>query len=265
MIRDNVRVLRYAALVAVADLRAIYTWKTWAFAWLSRILFQVAFFSLIGKLLNSIDQTRYLLIGNSVFIVTMVTMFVSVAAVWERQSGTLPLLIASPSQPLIVFIGRSANWLLDGTVCATISLFLLSPVFGLRLPWPLALLAIPLIVCAGLSTYCLALALAGIVLRRPQLRNLVTNLAYLSVMLLAGVQFPVTFLPEPLRYAAAALPLTHALAAIRGLLSGTPAGHVLVQAGLEAAVCALWFVVALVVFRQLVEGGRRDGAIEFGD
>lgn len=67
-IRDSARVLRWSATSALADLRAFYTWKTWLFGWLTRILCQVAFFALIGAMLDSPDRTAYLLVGNAVFV-----------------------------------------------------------------------------------------------------------------------------------------------------------------------------------------------------
>jgi ABC-2 type transport system permease protein len=264
MIRDNARILRCAAGIAIADLRVIYTWQTWVFAWLLRILCQVTFFALIGKLFDSSAETHYLLIGNSVFIVAMISVYVCVSAAWERQTGTLPLLIASPADPFIVFAGRGVNWLIDGTACATISLFALSPLFGLPLPWPRALLAIPIIICAGTSTYCFALVLAGLVLRKTELRNLIANLAYLMLMLLCGVEFPTTFFPAGLRFASNILPLTNGLKAIRDLLSGAPAGQVLTNASLEAVAGCGWLALAFVLFRRFANSSRKAGSIEFG-
>lgn len=264
MIRDNVRVLRCATIIAFADLRVIYTWRTWIFAWLFRILCQVTFFTLMGRLLHSSDETRYLLIGNSVYIVAMISTFVCVSAAWERQTGTLPLLIASPASPFIVFTGRGINWLIDGTACATVSLFVLSPLFGLPLSFPRALLAIPIIICAGASTYSFGLVLAGLVLRKLELRNLIGNIAYLVLMLLCGVEFPITFLPGGLRYVANVLPLTNGLTAIRALISGAPAGQVLAHAMLEAAVGCGWLALAFVLFRIFTSSSRKAGSIEFG-
>jgi ABC-2 type transport system permease protein len=262
--RNNVRVLRSGAVIAAADMRAIYTWKTWAFAWLSRILCQVSFFAFIGRLLHSQEETRYLLIGNSVDIVSMVAIFACVSAAWERQSGTLPLLIASPSSLFTIFVGRCANWLVDGIACATVSLFLLGPIFNVPMPWPRLMLAIPIIACIGVSTYFLGLALAAIVLRRIELRNLVAGLAYLSLMIVCGVEIPVAFLPKPVQYLANILPLSHGLAAIRYLLQGAAAGQVFDQGVMELGVGLGWLAVAFFVFRQLAERGRRDGSIEFG-
>lgn len=265
MIRIHTRILAAAFLSALADLRAIYTWRTWSFAWLSRILCQVAFFAVIGRLLGSAERTEYLLVGNAVFIASLVSMLVCASTAWERQAGTLPLLIASPSSPFTLFFGRSAQWLLDGTVSSSIALFVLGPVFGVSLPMPRALLAIPLIALISVSTYSFGLVLAGLVLRKVELRNVVGNLGSLSLMVICGVQVPSSFWPSPIRYVAEVLPLTHGLRAVRDLLSGSARGVVLHNVALEICVAGGWLAIAALTFRQLAESGRKDGSIEFGE
>lgn len=47
------RVVRAAAANALADFRATYTWYSWTFGWLGRMLCQVTFFALIGSFLDS--------------------------------------------------------------------------------------------------------------------------------------------------------------------------------------------------------------------
>ena len=265
MIADNARILRHSVHCAMADMRVIYTWRTWLFAWLSRILTQVAFFALIGRLLHSPERTHFLLVGNAVYIVALVAMQVCASSAWERQAGTLPLLIASPSHPFVIFVGRSVQWLLDGTACATVSLFALGPVFGVDLPMPRSLLAVPLIALTGVSTYCLGLFLSGFVLRRLESRNLISGVSGLVLMLLCGVQTPTSFWPTPLQYLADALPLTHGLRAIRHLLDGSSVSLVSADASLEVCVAAGWLLIAALTFRTLTEGGRKDGSIEYGD
>jgi ABC-2 type transport system permease protein len=264
MIGYYARVLRSATVLARADMRAIYSWNTWCFAWVTRILSQVAFFALIGRLLKSEQQTHYLLIGNAVFVVVMISMFVTVSAAWERGSGTLPLLVASPAPPFLVFFGRGLCWLVDGSVCSVVALFALSLLFGLPLHWPTCLLAVPLIAGTGASGYCFAMSLSGIVLRKLELRNLVTNISYLSLMLLSGVEVPTSFLPLQLRDISEVLPLTHGLRAVRLLLASGGMRQVAIQMGLEGAVGAGWLIVSILVFRNLVNMAYKKGLIEFG-
>ncbi|MFI9811347.1 ABC transporter permease [Saccharothrix variisporea] len=265
MIRDNARVLRGALISALADFRAIYTWWTWGFAWLTRIIVQVAFFAIIGRLLDSPERTRFLLVGNAVFIAVLVSMLVCASTSWERQTGTLPLLIASASHPFVVFAGRSAQWIVDGTVCASVSLFVLGPLFGLGVPLSRMLAAIPVILLISVSAYCFGLALAGLVLRKMELRNLVGNLASLSLMVFCGVQVPTSFWPEPVQVVASVLPLTHGLHAVRDLFAGAPVGAILGSVGLEMCVLVGWLLIASLTFRWLAESGRADGSIEYGE
>lgn len=262
MIRDNLRILRWSATSALADLRTIYTWKTWTGGWLVRILAQVSFFALIGRLLGSTQVVHFLLVGNAVYVAASTAMFVVASTSWERMAGTLPLLVAAPAHPFTVFAGRSVQWLADGVAVSAVALFALGAAFGLPFAFPRALLAIPLLLLVASSVYCFGLVLAGIALRVMGLRNVVGNIGHLSLMILCGVQVPVTFWPGPVQAVSNVLPLRHGLAAIRAVVSGS--GPVLAEAARELAVGLGWLVVAGLVFRRLAEGGRKDGSIEFG-
>lgn len=262
MIRDNLRILRWSATSALADLRTIYTWKTWTFGWLVRILAQVAFFALIGRLLGSAEAVRFLLVGNAVYVAASTAMFVVASTSWERMAGTLPLLVASPAHPFTVFAGRSVQWLADGVAVSSIALFGLGSAFGVRFDLPQALVVVLLLALVAASVYCFGLVLAGIALRVMEVRNVIGNLGHLSLMILCGVQVPVSFWPGPVQAVTNFLPLRHGLAAIRNVVEGQ--GPVLAEAASEAAVGLGWLVVAGLVFRRLAEGGRKDGSIEFG-
>lgn len=257
--------LRFACISALADLAATYTWKTWTFGWLARVLCQVAFFALIGKLLADPQATTYLLVGSAVVIATMEAAFVTASSTWERATGTLPLLIASPTGAFVVFVGRSVQWLISGTASANIALFVLAPIFGVPLKFPSALAAVPLIVLVALSSYCFALLLAAFVLRAPTLRNIIGNIAWWSIGLLGGVQVPVDFWPAWVGKVGEFLPLRYGLDGVRVAIAGGHPGRILRDAGLEIAVGAGWLVVAALAFRWLTEGGRHSGSIEFGE
>jgi ABC-2 type transport system permease protein len=261
----QLQVLRYAIVSGFADYAAIFTWRTWLLGWLSRVLCQVAFFALIGRLLDSPEQEHFLLVGNAVFIAAMEAMMVVASSTWERRSGTLALLVAAPTGPLLVFAGRSLFNVVSGTVSASVALFALAPVFGVPLPMPAALAVLPLIALVSLSTYCAGLALAALVLRAVQLRNIAGNLGYLMLMTFGGVQVPLDFWPEPVRRVTDLLPLTHGLDAARGVLAAMPPAEVLRHAMLEAAVGVCWLFVAALLFGHLADSGRRTGTIEFGD
>lgn len=261
---NAVRVLRHAARAGFADYSTIYTWKTWLAGWYLRILAQVAFFAFIGKLLGSEEQVRFLLIGSAVLLAATGSMFAVASTQWERWAGTLPLLVASPSSPVVVFAGRSAWAFTEGVVSALATFFVLAPAFGVDLPGARTLLVVPLVVLIALSAYGLGTFLGGIVLRRPSTRNVVANVTWTTMLSIAGVAVPLSFHPEPVRWLAHALPLTHGLQAVRELLAGDPLSGLLADAAAEAGIGIAWTCLALLTFSRFAEGGRRDGSISFG-
>lgn len=263
-LRRNALIVRYAFTSAMADMRATYTWKSWTFAWLVRILSQVTLFALIGRLVGSEATLEYLVIGNSVFVAADIVMMVTATTSWERLAGTLPLLVGCPASPFVVFAGRSVQWLLDGLACSTVSLLLLAPALGVHLPLSARLLAVPLVAVIAISVYFFGLVLAGLALRVMSARNLIGRLGSIFLMVFTGVQVPVAFWPSPVQAVANLLPLTHGLHGVRTLLGGGSASQVFAHIGIELLVGACWAVVAWLTYVQLVRSGRRDGSIEFG-
>jgi len=263
-VRDNARILRCAFISAMADLRASYTWKSWTFGWLVRILCQVTLFSLVGKLIGNPATVEYLVIGNSVFIAADIVMMVTATTSWERMAGTLPLLVGAPASPFVVFAGRSAQWLVDGLACSSVALLLLAPALGLDLPLGRTLPAILLVGVTALSVYCFGLVLAGLALRVMSARNIIGRLGSIALMVVTGVQVPVDFWPAPVTWLAQVLPLTHGLEAVRGLFAGASAGEVLFSIAVEVLVGFGWALVAMFTYSRLVASGRKDGSIEFG-
>jgi ABC-2 type transport system permease protein len=257
------RVVRYSVISGAYDYFEIYTLKSWVAGWLVRVLSQITFFALIGRLLDSDAQTHFLLIGNAIVIAAMGGIFALFMTTAERANGTLSLLVASPSSPAIVFASRGVYVTADAAFSALIGLFIIGPLFGLDFPWPEVLLVVPLTVLVGFSAYAFSTFLAGLVLRWREANGLVVNATIVSLMTLCGVNVPIGFFPEPLELMASVLPVTNGLEAIRDLLNGEGAAMVAANAAAEAAVLLGWLTLALATFGRFVGAGRRDGSLEF--
>lgn len=257
-------ILRHAALAGFQDLRSLYSWKTWTTGWLLRMVMQVVFYSLLGRLIGSEEQVHFLVVGNAVMLCATTVVFVVQSTTWERFTGTIPLLIAAPASPLVVLFGRSVQWIPDAVATSVTGLLIVGPLFGLPLPWPRTLLVVPLLLLVTLSTYMLGTVFGSLVLRFIQARNLVSNVVAATMMAVCGVNVPVDTFPSWVGRLASVLPMTHGLQAIRGLLADGPVGRIAADAALEAAVGLGWFLVAAASFQWFAEGGRRDGTIEFG-
>ena len=259
------RVVAAAARGALADLRTIYTPFTWTVGWLGRIIMQVVFFALIGTLLGSREAVVYLFVGQAV-IATVTECFMAIpSTTWERRAGTLALLTAAPGPLWPVFVGRSLQWLPSGVATGTVVLLAVGPFFGVIWSLAAALLVPLVLVVVAVSTYAVALTLAAVVLRGPRWRNVVSNVATLVSMLLSGATVPVSTWPSWLEGLAQALPVTHALAAIRILEEQGAVLAALPPVLLALLVGAGWYVLAALAFTAFGEAGRRDGSIDFAE
>ncbi|GLZ29039.1 hypothetical protein Lesp02_12290 [Lentzea sp. NBRC 105346] len=257
-----IRVFAASTVNAAADFAATYTWRTWTFAWLSRIIAQVLFFTLIGTLLGSPDKQRFLLIGATVMAIVAEVLFTCASSTWERRAGTLPLLVASPGDLLAVFAGRSIQWVPSSVATSSVCLLVVGPFFGVHWTWGTALALVPVLVVTAVTTYCFALVAGAFVLNAMDIRNIVANVLGALMTAFCGAVVPVSYWPGWVGQVVTLLPTTHGLRAVRALADGgNPVG------GCVAALLTgvLWLVVARLVLHRLAEHGRRDGTIEFGD
>lgn len=260
---QTLRILRHAALSGFQDLRATYTLWSWLFGLFARMVAQVAFFASIGRLLGSPEQVEFLLVGNAVMVAASASLTVTVATTWERGAGTLPLLVASPSSPVVVLMGRSVCFIANGLVTSLGGLLIVAPLFGVALPWARLPAYLALLTLVTVSTYMAATFLGALVLRAVGARRTVANVARLVLMAFCGVSVPRELFPAAVRRVADVLPLTHGLEAIRELFGAARPGRIVALAGLEALVGLGWMVLSLTTFRRMADAGRRDGSIVF--
>ena len=259
----RLRIFRHVLAAGLRDYGELFTWKSWLLGWYLRILAQVTFFALIGRLLESEAQVEFLLIGNAIMVAAQEGIWSLNITLGERYAGTLPLLVASPSNAVFVFASRGAYLIADGLAASLGALFVVGPLFGIAFPWPEVLLVVPLTLLVGATTYCLGTFLAGVVIGWREGNVVVTNVGIATVMTLCGVNVPLGFYPEPLEVASRFVPLTHGLLAIRGVLDGAGWELIAREAALEALVGVGWLALAVVTFSRFLDRGRRDGSLEF--
>jgi ABC-2 type transport system permease protein len=261
-LRRGAMVVCWAARAGMADHAVMFTVRTWLAGWFLRMLAQALFFLTIGNLLGP-GQARYLLVGNAALMVTLHGLMTTASTTWELENGTLALLVASPSNPTLVLLGRSMFWLPDGLACAMGAVVILGPVAGLHLTAGSVAAVAGLLTVTALSSYCLGLFLGALVLTADDLRNVVSNSVLTVMMALCGPEFPPSSLGPVLGRLGAGLPLTHGLAAVRLVLAGGPGGQVAALAAEEAAVGACWLAAAVLVLGRRARRSRHAGAALF--
>jgi ABC-2 type transport system permease protein len=258
------RIIGYAFRSGLADYTAIYTWRTWLVGWYLRVLAQVVFFALIGTLLRSPERTWFLLVGNATLLAALEGIWALNLVNRERDAGTLPLLAACPTSPVLVFAARGSYLVLDGLVASLGALLVAGLLFDLPLPWPRSLLLVPLTLLIGLSAYFAGVFLAGVLIRQRSVEATVGNLSVLVIMALGGVNVPLHAYPAPAAALAHLQPLTNGLVATRQVLAGQLA-PAMVSAGAEVMVGLGWLGLSILTFGRFIRDGRRDGTLDFVD
>jgi ABC-2 type transport system permease protein len=178
-----------------------------------------------------------------------------------QMMGTLEAEIATPAPPWMIL---SAPPICEFALAAVRSSVYLAGAWLLlgldlsRANWLSVTVAAPLIVAAFSGLGLLAAGTTMMVRRINPVAMVIGSLSFF----LSGVIYPVSVLPDWLRLVGGMLPLTHALAALRGalLLGASPA-----QLGAPLGVLALFAVVLAPigagVFAYALRRARADGSL----
>lgn len=244
--------------------RALFNWLHPAIyipTMLGKPLFQIVFFTLLGRF-SGVADDRYFIVGNAVqasAIACIFGMIMSLAN--EREFGTLPVILATPASRFALFCGRAvpviANGLLVSAFCLTAGFGL----FGLRVPVT-ALPAIAATVALTVTSCAMfGLALGAIGLR---VRDLWVggNLAYSLMLLVCGVNVPLSALPGWLAAIGRAMPLTHGIAAARKLAGGARLSDVAGLIGREALIGLAYAILGYGLLRLFEAESRRRASLD---
>jgi ABC-2 type transport system permease protein len=249
---------------SLVDLLWRYPPKIYLVSWVPRVLTQVAFFAVLVSFVAGQDKLLYALVGNAVYVLaSSVINGVTASVTWERRAGTLALLVASPTNPLLVFTGRNVGMATHGLMNGLVGMYVVAPLLGMPLTLAEALMIFPALLAVTLGSYGLGVLMGSFALYARGYQNVVSNSAMLLMLVVCGVNYPVSALPAALQGVAQGLPLTHGLHAIRDILAGAPFASVLPLLGLEVLIGAAYALVAQLVIGNLVYKARHAGTIDY--
>ncbi len=244
--------------------RALFNWirpLSYATSMLGIPFFQLIFFTYLGRFAGLRDDT-FFVVGNAVQATAMGGVFAMTMTIGnERNFGTLSAVLASPANRAALFLGRALPIVLNG-------LFVSAFIFAsgaLLLDFSLATGDVPALAAVVGVTACSTTAL-GMVLGSLGLRArdvfFSSNLVYFLMLLLCGVNVPVEELPAWLQAVARSIPLTHGIEAAREVVRGSTLGDVRGLVATEAAIGAVYAVIAFALFRLFELEGRRRASLE---
>jgi len=203
---------------------------------------------------NPEGLTSYNVIPGLVGVILTMTMVMmtSLAMTRERERGTMENLLATPARPVEVMLGKIVPYILIGYVQVTVILGAAWVLFDVPMEGSLGLLSVVLVLFIAAN---LAVGFTFSTLARNQLQAMqLTFFFFLPSMLLTGFMFPFRGMPGWAQAIGEALPLTHFLRIVRGiLLKGNGLAEVAPHLWPIAVFMLVAGGVALARYRQTVD------------
>lgn len=177
----------------------------------------------------------------------------------EQTGGTFEALLSSPVSPSVIVVGSATFDVVRAVVTGLVTLAM-AAAFGVRFQLgagsvPGLLLGMPALI-ATFAAVGILLAAGAVIFKQV---TALVGLGTAALALLAGVYFPVSYLPQPLEAVANVLPFTWGIDVLRAaLLRGQLAAG---RLALLLGFAALSLPVSLWIFRVAVDRARRRGTV----
>jgi len=187
---------------------------------------------------KGISYLAYLSPGIMAQSALFIAIFFGIQIIWERDSGILTKLMATPT-PRLALISGKAFAAGVRSFSQVVVIMVLSVVLQIHFDWnPLHLLGVVAVVVLGAAFFsCLSMTIAGIVLHRERLMG-VGQAITMPLFFASNALYPVKVMPGWLQGLSAANPMSYEVDALRGLLLGTPSSLLLDFGVLAVAVVA---------------------------
>jgi ABC-2 type transport system permease protein len=256
--------LRVFFVGGLLSYRALFNWLTpWILipTFLVAPLFQILLFAYIGRSAH-LQSDEFYVIGNALQYTSLPCLFAMGNMLSdERWSQTLGILLSSPASRLALFLGRALPVILNGALVGAFGFVAGSLLLHVHVPASaLAPLALVILVTAF---SCTGLGLAnGAVALRVRESAVLSNILFGVLLILCGVNVPLSELPGWMEAIGRCLPLTHGIQAARELANGAALGDVAGLIGTEAAIGVVWGVVGCVLLRFFELESRRRATLE---
>jgi ABC-2 type transport system permease protein len=208
----------------------------------------------VHALYNPENNTQYNIVPGLMGVILTMTMIMitGLAITRERERGTMENLLSMPTRPSEVLIGKIVPYVLIGYI--QVGVILVAAHFLFHVPMhgsiPLLLLAAFVFIAANL-----AMGITFSTVAKNQLQAMqMTFFVFLPSILLSGFMFPFRGMPHWAQVVGEALPLTHFLRIVRGiLLKGNDMTDVALELWPIALFAAVMLTIGIKRYRQTLD------------
>jgi ABC-2 type transport system permease protein len=207
------------------------------------------------------DYFAFVVIGMVIITVLQSTMGIAATLRGELVAGTFERLILSPFGPVPAMLAMMVFPFVMAILSSVIMLGMAAVVFGVDLRWETVLLAGPVMVLGtGVFTaFGMIMAALTLVFKRATSG---LGLVLTLISLTSGLYFPISLLPDYLRWISAVQPFTPAVDLLRNLLVGSPlAGSPWADLAKMVGFLVVMVPLGLVGLRAALRFAQRRGTI----
>ncbi len=264
------------ALVGFAG-RQLHVYKrywVWELVWLFYSIVSVLSIGFLASGLGAlgvgsaaVDLHRaqlYLLIGALLWgYLSLIFMEAAFMIAWERWEGTIEYTFMAPVRRITHLMGICLFAIGYGFVRTVIVLIVAIAFFNLDFSRANIAGAVAVLAASTLPLIGMSILTAVLPLLSPQKGEQMSFAVQGFMLLVSGVYYPLTVLPEPLQLVGAASPLTYALAGIRSsLLDGAGVGRELPTIAVLLAMGAVMIPGSIGVFTWAERRAKRLGLLK---
>jgi ABC-2 type transport system permease protein len=256
--------LRVFFSCGVTSFRALFGWvNPYVFVPILVVypIFQILFFSYLGRSAG-VASDAFFLIGNTFCAASVAAMFGMGQAIGgERRFQTLPVLLASPVNRVVMYSGRAVPTVVLGVFVAVVAFTCGAVILGVHVGGEeaaglvVALLA-SCFTCAGLGLCIGSLGLRG------RSVGLFADVIAGGLLIISGANVPLERLPDAVQSLASFVPLTHGIEAARQVAGGADLASIGGLLGKEVAIGLVYLSIGLVLVTLFEREGRRTGALD---
>lgn len=203
---------------------------------------------------NPEGVSQYNVVPGLIGVVLSSTMIImtAIAMTRERERGTLENLLITPIRPVEMMLGKITPYIIIGCVQTAIILTAARWLFQVPMVGGLGLL---MLCCMVFIWANLAIGFIFSILARNQLQAMQMASAFLMPsILLSGFMFPFRGMPGWAQMLGEALPLTHFLRIVRGIvLKGNTLEHVVADLGALVLILSVITALALRLYRTTLD------------
>lgn len=201
---------------------------------------------------GGIDYMTYIAAGSALNVLAVATLMnIGRALITELREGTLEMLLLAPAPRKSYFMGclleQTARALIEfGTVLAA------GAFLGAELRYLFTFQAVVIILLAVFSFFCMGITLSSVMLYTRD-TYLTQNTLFVTMSLVCGITYPLSYLPEWVGKAAQIFPLTPAVTLFRNVVTGRQdlaENYLLI---LQVVLLSLAYLVVGSIWYKLVE------------